>query len=139
MVLIKKLLIKKNKYGTSIQYGLFSCPYCLQEVIKQVFNGGRDKSCGCKKDILIGNTNRSRKRTEESKRKQSESRKGIKASIETKQLLSKLNKNRKHTEETKQNMSKASKGKKKSEQHKQNISKSKKGKFIGEKNVNWNG
>ena len=49
MELIKKLPIEKNKNGNFISYGIFLCPFCLQEVEKRLNNGKRDKSCGCNK------------------------------------------------------------------------------------------
>lgn len=44
MELIKKLE-SKNKYN-QFEY-LFKCDWCGDEVIKQLSNGRRDKSCGC--------------------------------------------------------------------------------------------
>lgn len=47
MKLIKKLGTRKSKNGYLTSWGLFLCPYCLQEVEKQLSNGKRYNSCGC--------------------------------------------------------------------------------------------
>lgn len=95
-----KYLFKFN----GVSYGLFFCPFCFQYVKKQVGNGKRHKSCGCKRKELhlkgiqlfweslseeerkfseehkqnIGKANKGKKRTEEQNKKQSEIRKGVK-------------------------------------------------------------
>ncbi len=57
MNLIKEIESILDKKGKKVKMGLFLCSYCLQKVIKQLYNGKRDKSCGCQKYILIGKSN----------------------------------------------------------------------------------
>ena len=40
-----------------ISFGLFLCPFCLQEVERQLSNGKRQESCGCVTKELIGQSN----------------------------------------------------------------------------------
>ncbi len=47
MVLIEIVSTIKNKKGIKISFGLFLCPYCLQEVVRHLSSGKRNKSCGC--------------------------------------------------------------------------------------------
>lgn len=54
MELIKKIGTKKNKNGHIESYGIFKCLNCLSEVVRVLYRGKRDKSCGCAK---IGKTN----------------------------------------------------------------------------------
>ena len=70
----------------------------------------------------------SRKQSDETKRKISESKKGKKHSGETKQKISKTKLGSKTSQETKEKMSNSAKGKPKSEQHCENISKANIGK-----------
>ncbi len=68
MELLKILYSKKinNKYRT---FGLFLCPYCLQEVTKEIFQGKRDKSCGCQKNKLISEFHKGKPKSENHKKK----------------------------------------------------------------------
>ena len=94
--------------------------------------------------------------SEETKRKISDSRKGIKHSMETrrkmslwrkgrklteehKRNISLANKGRKHSEETKKKMSEFHKGKKLTEEHKKKLSLARLGRFKGEKNWHYKG
>lgn len=53
MELIKNL-DGRNSNGCSLySWGLFYCPYCKKEVVKQLGNGKNCKSCGCSKHIVL--------------------------------------------------------------------------------------
>ncbi len=56
MLLIKKLSPRKNKKGHINSYGLFFCPYCLQEVERRLDAGIKAKSCGCVSGKLTSET-----------------------------------------------------------------------------------
>ena len=71
-------------------------------------------------------------RSEETKRKMSESHKGKKMSEEHKQKVAKARKGMKLSEETKHKMSESHKGKKLSEEHKQKVAKARKGMKLSE-------
>ena len=116
MQLIKKTKKEKTKNGNSISYGLFLCPYCLQEVERQINNGKRQKSCGCQqysediinkklknRKVYVGQNNPfyGKHHTEETKKKQSETKKGCNNYFYGKH----------HTEEAKKKQSESHKGK----------------------------
>ena len=145
MQLIKILLTRKNKKGLSESWGLFLCPYCLQEVEKRLSSGKKQKSCGCVKNELIGKGNKNKKRTEEFRQYLSKIKKGIHLSKKSRQKISKANKGKKRTEEQNKRQSKAQKGKLLTEQAKQKIREKRKlqvppnkGKF-GELSFQWQG
>lgn len=111
MELIKKLGTRKNKSGNYISYGLFLCPYCLQEIERQLSHGKRDKSCGCMCGKLVSKSLQGKKKSDEHRRKNSESHKGKKQSIETRQKRS----------DSMKGKGPWNKGKHLSEEHKQKI------------------
>ena len=53
MELIRKTKVTITKNGNKLSWGLFLCPYCLQEVEKQLSNGKVTKSCGCVTSKLL--------------------------------------------------------------------------------------
>ncbi len=153
MRLIKKLDRRLNKNGNRYEtYGLFLCPYCLQEVEKFLSSGKRQKSCGCVKGSFISEANKKRECTEETRKKQSRAKKGKKLTEEHKENIRIKSKGRKQTEEAKQKIKEGNRGKIVSEESKQKNSNSHKGKKASKetiqkmsdkrkmnKNPNWNG
>lgn len=53
MKLIKRLKTERTKGGHPCGMGLFQCAYCGSLVKKQLSNGFRNKSCGCRKYIRV--------------------------------------------------------------------------------------
>jgi len=49
--LIRKLGTKLDKNNHLQSFGLYLCPFCLQEVEKRLGDGEKCKSCGCHKNI----------------------------------------------------------------------------------------
>lgn len=139
-----------NKYGLK-DLAFYIVDTCEKEELvdfEQWFLDNIDKEIQFNISLAADAPLRGRKRSEESKRKQSETRKGKPRSEETRRKISESNKGKegsnrgkKWTEETKRKMSEAKKGKPSlmkgknhpmygkelSEQHKQNISKVNKG------------
>lgn len=111
MELIKEIESGRDKKGRSIKYGVFLCSFCLQEIVRMLRNGLKQKSCGCVKGELIS---------------------------EIKKIASYGENNpfygKKHTEETRKKQSKAKKGKKLSEEHKLNLQANSKNQ-LGENNA----
>ena len=103
MELIKKTRSQKNKKGNWIYFGLFLCPFCLQEVERQLSAGRKQKSCGCVRYKLSAESNTGKKRTEEQRKNISNSHKGLQVG----QKDSMYGKNQ--TEETKQKIREARK------------------------------
>lgn len=94
MKLIKYIGKRLNKNGNKVSWGLYKCPFCLQEVERQLSNGKRDKSCGCNQHVYseernkrVSQSNKGKKRTEEQKNKYSEVNKGKKLTKITKQKI----------------------------------------------------
>lgn len=87
----------------------------------------QDKNIGY--NLANGGTSQG-KHSEETRKKISESNKGIKHSEETKRKISQATKGIERSEETRKKMSIAQKGRKLSEQHKNKLSESKKGKKL---------
>lgn len=165
MEFIRNTKVTFNKSGGRIQWAIFKCPYCLQEVERQKSNGLIQKSCGCasfllqskafsgKNNPMYGKTgdkhplygkvgvNKGKKFTEKTRQKMRDKALGRKSSEETRQKISLANTGKKRTEEQKKEQSKRQKDKKFTEERKQNISKGNKGKSRGklEKNSNWQG
>ena len=125
MELIKYIGKRLSKNGKKQSWGLYLCPFCLQEVERRINTGKLCKSCGCMQYKLMAETN-----------------KGIKRSIEVKQKISTAlqgNKNSlgiKRTEKQKNHLSKIKKGTKQTDKAKQKISDSLKGK-TKELSRNW--
>lgn len=157
MKLIKNLGTIKDKNDNYQSIGSFLCIFCLQEVIKQLGQGKRDKSCGCKKGDLISKANKGKsvnkglKKTEEHKQKIGQANKGKKRTEEQINSISEShkgqipwNKGIPQTEETRQkisvsNMGKSrGKGKKFTEEHIQKLREASTGK-TGELASNWQG
>lgn len=92
------------------RFGLFLCPYCLQEVERLIENGLKTKSCGCAKSELISNFRKNYVWSEVSKLKISINKKGKPSG-----MLGK-----KQVKETRKKQSQAMKGK-----------------FSGNKHWNW--
>ncbi len=111
MKLIKNLGTKKDKKGNYQSIALFLCPYCLQEVIKQLGHGLRDKSCGCVQYELSAESLMGKKRTEEQKSNISKGLKGKKHTEEHNKNISEGNKGRIVTEITRLKISEGNKGK----------------------------
>ena len=88
MKLIKEIESTRNKKGYKIKRGLFLCPFCFQEVERELSNGKRQKSCGCVRYKLMANSNTGKKRTEETKQKIRDKAIGRKSTEETRKLLS---------------------------------------------------
>lgn len=74
-----------------------------------------------------GEANKGKKRSDETKRKLSESHKGNHPSEETRQKMSEKRKGKKHSEEWSKKISEANKGRKFSEEHRRKLSEAKKG------------
>lgn len=142
MELIREIESERDKKGKLRRYAIFLCPYCLQESIKDLYVGLKAKSCGCKKNELIGKANKGKKRTEEQRNKMIISQKEIaqKMSLikmghittkETRCKISIANKGKKQSKETIEKRVQKVKGKKRkpcSEERKIKISLANKGK-----------
>ena len=77
MELIIKLDIRLNKTGNNKQrWGLFLCPYCLQEVERTLNHGYKQKSCGCVHYKLISESQKGREFSKEHRQNISDSMKG---------------------------------------------------------------
>ena len=111
MELIKDLGTRLIK-GVWIRYGLFLCPFCLQEIIRGLRSGLKQQSCGCVKNKLIGKGNTGKKRTEEQKKNYSKAFKGRIVTEETREKIGLGNKGKKRTEEYRQSKSESQKRKK---------------------------
>lgn len=96
MELIRKTKTTLTKKGNKIRWAIFKCPYCLQEVERQISNGLKQNSCGCQHFELL-----------------SKSLKGKSKSEEHRQKLANANKGKSLTEETRQKIVKTLKGKRK--------------------------
>ena len=75
-----------------------------------------------------GEANKGKHRSEETKKKLSESHKGNRPSEETRRKMSEMRKGKKHSEEWARKISEANKGRKLSEEHRRKLSEAKKGK-----------
>src|SRR3972149_8764172 len=118
MKLIRKLGTRINTSGNLISYAIFECPYCLQEVEKQLSSGKICKSCGCVRYKLSGESQKGKIISEKQRQKLSLANKG-----KTSQFKGKT-----HTEEARKKQSESHKGKKISEKQKRQHSKRMKGK-----------
>lgn len=139
MELIRKTKVTITKNGNRIQWAIFKCPFCLQEVERTLGAGLIAKSCGCARNELISKGDKGKKRTLESRKKQSESNKGRTSPNKGKETWNKGKKNI-YTEKTLQKMRDSAKlrflipennpmfGKKQTEETRQKISESNKGK-----------
>ncbi len=156
--------------GNYISYGVFWCDGCKQEVDKPLSSGLRAKSCGkeeCRPKYNQGKDHPmyGKHPTEESKKKNSESNKGLKRDFKTRMKMSESHKGKtspmkglKQSEETRQKIREGNKGKKRTEEQKKKYSKAFKGRIItedqkqkiretmlkngtskGENNSNWQG
>lgn len=117
MELLMKLNIRIDTDGKYRRWGLFLCPYCLQEVERRICNGLVAKSCGCVTNKLKSEALKGKKKSKEHILNLLKSHKGMKG--------------KHHTKETRIKQSKAHKGKKTepfTQEHRQNISNSLKGK-----------
>ena len=61
MQLIKEIGSRRTKKGILKKWGRFLCLICLQEIEKLLYNGLRDKSCGCIRYKLISESNKDNK------------------------------------------------------------------------------
>ena len=143
MELLKYLRYEMNKNGNKVNIGLFLCPYCLQEVERQLSAGKKQKSCGCVSNKLKSEAKKGIKKSKEHRQKISETR--------IKKEIAKGEKNpfygKKHTEESRRKI----KNKEITEECRQKISEGVKKKWqdteyiekqrsrTGEKSSNWQG
>ena len=67
MELIRKIESRKDKDGKLRKWAVFLCNFCLEEVERRLSYGLKAKSCGCVQYILMANTNKGSKRTEQTK------------------------------------------------------------------------
>lgn len=111
MELIRKLGTRKNEKNKIESWGLFKCPFCLQEVEKRLSHGRVCQSCGCVRGKLTSKGLRGKLKTKEHRLKISEASKGKIATLEARQKMSKAkkgvtpwNKGIPHTEETKEKL-----------------------------------
>ncbi len=74
MELIKYIGKRLTKNGKKQSWGLFLCPYCLQEVERALSNGKVAKSCGCVQYRLISESQQKVPKSEEHRQKISETR-----------------------------------------------------------------
>jgi len=156
MELIKRLGVRKNKSGNNVSYAVFKCPFCFQEVEKDLSSGKRDKSCGCISNELKSVSLKGKKKSENHKQKMKENHadfNGVNNPMfgkrgeecpafgRTKEKHPMYGKHR--PEETKRKIGESNKGKTLgkvfTKEHRQNISKARKGRFAGENSPSWQG
>ena len=110
MEIVRKTRVKITKNGNKIRYAIFKCPFCLQEVERQISNGLKQISCGCQHFELLSNSLKGKSKSEEHRQKLAKANKGKKQTEEAKRKIGKANKGKIISEETRKKQSEAHRG-----------------------------